>query len=411
LTIEVTPAVTNQEREAWLRLPWRLYKDDPAWIPNLLMLQRDVISEKKNPFFDHGEAQLFLARRGGEVVGRISAQIDSLHNETHAEKTGFFGFFESVDDEGVARALFAAAETWLRERGMECARGPFNLTINEETGLLVDGFEHPPMIAMTHSPPYYDSLVKAAGYDKAVDTLAYRWQITDPPERMMEAVRRTQAAPGLTVRRIPLRDILLPNGKLQKHIDVLLDIYNDAWRDNWGFVEATPREAKKMADDLRLIADPRVVVIAEVAGEPAGMVVGLPNFYETIRDFRGFIDPLKALKLVWRLKVRGPETGRILLFGVKKKFQRNRDLYGLPFLLLYELYLGAKTRRYKWCEESWVLENNTRLNALMPYWDAYVYKRYRVYEKELRSSTQQATSNRAEKEQGTGNTEQGDGGP
>jgi hypothetical protein len=144
----------------------------------------------------------------------------------------------------------------------------------------------------------------------------------------------------------------------------------------------TERAANKMAEDLRLIADPNVVLIAEMNGEPAGMVVGIPNLYEAIRDFKGFIDPIKAVKLLWRLKIRGTETGRLLLFGVKPKF-RTRELYGLPFLLLYELYLGALKKRYKWCEESWVLETNGPLNAMMPYWDAYVYKKYRIYEKAL----------------------------
>jgi hypothetical protein len=382
LTIEVVPVRTKEDTEAWLRLPWRLYRDDPAWIPNLLMLQREVIDRKKNPFFEHGEAQLFLARRNGKPVGRISAQVDRLHNEAHSERTGFFGFFEAENDGLVANGLLEAAEAWLRERGMSAARGPLNFSINEETGLLIEGFEHPPMLAMTHALPYYGGLIEAAGYAKEVDLLAYRWKITDPPQRMMEAVERTRAAPGLKLRTISTADIWL-SGRLQPQIDVLLDIYNDAWCENWGFVEATRSEAKKMASDLRLIADPRVIVIAEVDGEPAGMVVGLPNFYETIRDFKGFVNPWNALKLVWRLKIRGPETGRILLFGVKKKFQRRRDLYGLPFLLLYELYRGSLKGRYKWCEESWVLENNTRLNALMPYWDAYVYKRYRIYEKAL----------------------------
>jgi hypothetical protein len=164
---------------------------------------------------------------------------------------------------------------------------------------------------------------------------------------------------------------------------VLLDIYNDAWRDKWGYVPATPREAHKMADDLRLIADKNIGLIAELDGEPAGMILGLPNLYECIRDFRGFVNPWNALKLVWRLKLRKPETGRLLLFGVKPKF-RTRALVALPFLLLYELYLGSQKGRYRWGEMSWVLENNGPLNAIMSHWDASVYKRYRIYEKALR---------------------------
>ena len=374
--VEIVPIDGPKGRDRFLRLPWRLYADDPAWVPNLLLLQRETVDSKKNPFFEHGEAQLFLARRDGRDVGRVSAHIDRLHNEFHGEKTGFFGFFECVDDPQVAGALFGAAEAWLREREMERARGPMNFSVNEEVGLLVEGFEHPPMIAMTHSLPYYDRLVKGAGYEKAVDLYAYRWEIKPPPERIMKAVQMAREAPGVRARTVDMRH-------LQRDVEIMLDIYNDAWKDNWGYVPATPREAKKMASDLRLIADPNIGIIVEVDGEPAGMIIGLPNLYECIRDFRGFINPWNAVKLFWRLKVRKPETGRLLLFGVRQKFRRVRALAGLPFLLLYELYLGSQKGRYKWGEMSWVLENNGALNAIMPYWDAYVYKRYRIYEKTL----------------------------
>jgi hypothetical protein len=174
--------------------------------------------------------------------------------------------------------------------------------------------------------------------------------------------------------------------RLHQEVDLLLEIYTDAWSETWGYVPVSRRQARKLADDLRLIADPSLVMFAEVDGETAGMVVGLPNLSEATRDFNGFIDPIKAVKLIWRLKIRGLTSGRLLLFGVKRKFQRRRELIGLPFVLLHELYLRARQKRYVWCEEGWVLENNTRLNALMPYWDAYVYKRYRIYEKSLTSS-------------------------
>jgi hypothetical protein len=374
-TVEVIPARTKQEREQFLRLPWRLYEHDPNWIPNLLILQRELISEKKNPFFDHGEAQLFLAKRDGVVVGRISANIDRRHNDYHKERTGFFGFFESENDPEVAHALFAAAEAWLRERGMDRVRGPFGFSIDQEVGILIEGYDMPPTIDMTHALPFYPALVESQGYAKVMDLLAYKWEIKDPPERMMEAIRKTEAVPGLTWRTVRMN-------KLREEVDILLDIYSESWNDNWGYVEVTPRAARKMADDLKLIADPNVVVIAEVNGEPAGMVIGLPNLYEAIRDFKGFIDPIKALKLIWRLKIRKLTTGRLLLFGVKPKF-RTRELYGLPFLLLYQLYLGSKKGRYEWCEESWILETNGPMNAMMPYWDAYVYKKYRIYEKAL----------------------------
>jgi len=371
----VLPVRTRADRESFLRLPWRLYSEHKTWVPNLLILQRDVISPRKNPFFDKGEAELFLALRNGQPLGRISASIDRDHNRHHGESTGFFGFFESIDDPQVARALLHAAEDWLSQRRMKTVRGPLSFSLNEEAGLQVEGFEEPAMIAMPQSLPYYARLIEGEGYVKAIDLLAYRWQIKRPPERIMAAIAKTKAYPGLRVRKVRM-------ARLKEEVDILLDIYNDTWSENWGYVPVSRREAAKLASDLRLIADPRVVLIAEVDGEPAGMVVGLPNLYEAIRDFQGFLDPWKALKLIWRLKVRGTKTGRIILFGVKRKF-RTRQLYGLPFLLLYELFLAASTRRYEWCEESWILETNTRIHAIMPHWDAYVYKRYRIYEKAL----------------------------
>jgi len=376
VTLEVVPADSKRDRERFMRLPWALYKDFPGWVPNLLILQRDVFNEKKNPFFDHGEAQLFLALRDGKPVGRISAQIDQRHNTQHNEKTAFFGFFESVNDTSTADALLNAAEGWARAKGMDMLRGPFNFSLDEELGLQIEGFDQPAMIQMPQTQPYYPNLVETAGYTKAQDLLAYKWDIHALPERIREPVARTMATPGLKLRMVNMLH-------LHKEVDTLLEIYTDAWSDNWGYVPVSQRAARKLADDLRLIADPRVGIIAEMDGEPMGMVVGIPNLYECIRDFNGFIDPIKALKLVWRLKVRGSETGRILLFGVKKRFQRRRDLAGLPFALLNQLYENALTRRYKWCEESWILESNGPMNALMPYWEAHVYKRYRIYEKAI----------------------------
>jgi hypothetical protein len=375
MSLQVVTVRSKDEREQFLRLPWKLYDGRASWVPNLLILQREVIDTKKNPFFEHGEAQLFLALRDGEPVGRISASIDHDHNRYHSEQTGFFGFFEAVEECEVAGALLGSAESWLRERGMARARGPFSFSLNEEAGLQVDGFDEQAMIAMPQALSYYGALVESAGYAKAMDLLAYRWDMQQPPDRMREAIARTRAFEGLAVRTVRMRH-------LKQEVNVLLDIYNDTWHENWGYVPVTRREAAKLVSDLRLVADRRIVLIAEINGEPAGMVVGLPNLYEAIHDFNGLVDPLKAIKLLWRLKARGTRTGRIFLFGVKKKF-RTRELVGLPFLLLDELYQAGEKARYVWCEQSWVLENNARLNAIMPHWGAFVYKRYRVYEKAL----------------------------
>lgn len=241
---------------------------------------------------------------------------------------------------------------------------------------MIEGFDQAAMILMLQTLPYYPALVEASGYVKAQDLLAYRWPIKEPPDRITEAVERTRAVPGLTLRRINMR-------KLRQEVDALLDVYLDAFSGGWGYVPVSPREAVRLANYLRLVADPRLGIIAELDGEAIGMVIAVPNLYEAIRDFEGFLDPVKAVKLFWRLKVRGLESGRIILFGVKKTFRHRRALMGLPFLLLQKLYENALTRRYKWCEESWVVESNAAMRALLPYWDAYLYKRYRIYERKL----------------------------
>jgi len=196
MTLSVTPVTTKQDREAFLRLPWRLYKDHAAWVPNLLMLQREVIDPRKNPFFEHAEAQLFLATRDGVPAGRISAQIDRDHNEQHGERTGFFGFFESEDDPEVAAALLTTAEAWLRERGMDRARGPLSFSVNEEAGLQVEGFDQPAMIAMPQALPYYGSLIEAQGYAKAMDLLAYAGTPSPRPRAWPRRWRRRAPPPA-----------------------------------------------------------------------------------------------------------------------------------------------------------------------------------------------------------------------
>jgi hypothetical protein len=375
VTLEVVPADGKDARDQFLRLPWRLYAGMSNWVPNPLLLQRDAIDQGKNPFFEHGTAQLFLALRDGRPAGRISAQVDQRHVDYYKEQTGFFGFFECEDDPEACRALFRAAEGWLREQHMQRVRGPLSFSMDEECGVMIEGFEQPAMITMPQSLPYYPRLLEGQGFDKAMDLLAYRWEVKEPPARTREAIERTRAVPGLKLRRINML-------RLQREVDIMLDIYQEAWSGNWGYVPVSRRAATKLASDLRLIADPRIVIMAEKDGEPAGFVAALPNLYEATRDFQGFLNPVNMVKLLWRLKVRGVESGRIFIFGVKSRF-RTRELVGLPFLLLDELYRSALTRRYKWCEESWVLENNGPLNAMMPHWDARVYKRFRIYEKTL----------------------------
>jgi len=374
--VTVTPVGGRADLDAFIRLPWRIYRGNPNWVPPLLRLQGELFDPKRNAFYQHADVQLFLARRGGEVVGRLSAHIDHEHNRYHNERTGFFGFFECENDPDAASALLAAAESWLRERGMDRVRGPLSFSVNSEVGLLVDGFDSPPMILMPYSQPYYLELLEGCGYEKAKDLYAWRWA-SQPvplglPARMVKELRER---PEVTVRRAEMR-------RFNEEVRTILGLYNDAWSENWGYVPATAAEAEQMARDLRLIVDPAIVPVVEIDGKPAGVAMAVPNVNEAIRDLNGRLFPFGFIKLLWRLKVRRVKTGRLLLLGVKKEF-RTRQYAGLGYLLCDEIYRGATERGYKWAELSWTLEDNGLINSLVTKVGAEHYKTYRIYEKAL----------------------------
>ncbi len=371
----VTPVDGKDDLDAFIRLPWRLYAGDPNWVPPLLRLQREQFSPRHNPFYQHADVQLFLARRQGQVVGRISAQIDHEHNRCHDERTGFFGFFESENDPQVAKALLGAVEQWLRQRGINCVRGPLSFSINGEVGLLIDGFDSPPLIMMPYTPPYYMELLEQAGYSKVKDLFAWRYDWTRLPQRAQRIVDELRQRPEVTVRRANKR-------RFRQEVRLILDVFNDAWSDNWGFVPATDAEAESFARDILLIADTNIIPIVEVDGKVAGVALGVPNLNEAIHDLNGRLFPFGFLKLLWRLKVRGLKTGRLLLLGVKKEF-RTRRYAGLAYLLADEIYRGAKARGYEWGEFSWTLEDNRLINAMIEHINCTHYKTYRIYEKAL----------------------------
>ncbi len=372
----VTPVAGRADLDAFIRLPWRIYEGNPNWVPPLLRLQHELFDPKRNAFYQHADVQLFLARRDGEVVGRLSAHIDREHNRYHSERTGFFGFFECVNDPDAARALLAAAESWLRERGMDRVRGPLSFSINSEVGLLVDGFDSPPLILMPYSQPYYLELLERCGYAKAKDLYAWRWGNqpvpAGAPARMAKELRER---PEVRVRRAD-------KGRFKEEVRTILDLYNDAWSENWGYVPATEAEAEQMARELKFIVDPDIVPLVEINGKPAGVAMAVPNVNEAIHDLNGHLFPFGFIKLLWRLKVRRVKTGRLLLLGVKKEF-RTRQYAGLGYLLCDEIYRGATERGYKWAEFSWTLEDNGLVNSLATKVGATHYKTYRIYEKAL----------------------------
>jgi hypothetical protein len=353
-----------------------IYRDDPAYVRPLDMLLRDQLHPKKNPFFQHGEAAIFCAYRNDKPVGRATASIDREHLARHDDGAGFFGFLDTVDDEVVARELLASAEAWLRARGMKRARGPLSLNINEELGCLISGFDTPPFIMMPHHRPYQSRLIEQAGYTKAKDFYAWTYKVGDLNARVKRAHDEVKSLPEISYRRVSQRT-------LDADVDVMFDIFNDAWSDNWGFVPASRREAQKMASDFRLLLIPEITSIVSIEGEPAAFALAIPNLNELGADFGGKLLPLGAPKLLWRLKVKGPKSARLIMLGIRKKWRLNRRYAGLSAFLYAEMSNGGRDVGIERGELGWTLEDNGRVNAGIMTMGAKIYKTYRVYEKAL----------------------------
>ena len=377
-----SPAVhllpVRNARQLWqfIDVPYRIYHDDPAWIPPL-RLERRVHLSRHNPFFEHGEWQAWVALREGIPVGRISAQVDRLHRERYGADTGHFGLLEAQDDSEVFARLFDAAESWLRERGTHDVTGPFNFSINQECGLLVEGFSRPPVVMMPHGRPWYAGQVQALGYQPRKDLLAY-WVRTDftPPPFMESLIRRYGKAVKLRTLR---RD------RMREEMEILRDLFNDAWSDNWGFVPFTRAEFAEFGDSLKLLVPDEYVQIAEIDSEAVAFIAALPNINEAAADLSGHLFPLGWLKLIWRLKRRGIHTGRVPLMGVRKRFQNSSQGIALALLVVRAVKEALWRRGILEVEMSWILEDNKGMRHILEVFGSDLYKRYRIYGKHLDS--------------------------
>ena len=370
--IEIIPVVTPAELDRFIVLPSRLYAGDPAFVAPLVMERREALSPTKNPYFQHAETQFWLARRGGRDIGRISAQIDRLVTDPDV---GHFGMIVAEDDAEVFAALFATAESWLRARGKRRVMGPFNLSINEETGLLVDGFDTPPVMLMGHDPRYAGSRIEALGYAKAKDLIAYMYDID---HELPAAARRkidSRKATALTVRR-------LDKARYLEEFDTVTSIFNDAWSQNWGFIAFTEAEIAHMAKSLKMLIDPNCVAIVEMNGEAIGFGIALPNLNELIADFGGRLLPFNWLKLMLRLR-RGATTARVPLMGIRRSVSGSLVGGLAPFLVIDALRKGLQAKGVRRVELSWILEDNRPMRHVIEALGGDPYKTYRVYEKTL----------------------------
>ncbi len=372
--LSISPVSSRADRRDFLGLAAALYRDDPHWIAPLRFEERMRVFGK-NPLFEHAEVKAWVARRGGRPVGRITAQIDCLQQETQGNQAGSFGMLEVEDDPEVFVALFGAAEFWLRERGCTEVRGPFNLSINEEAGLLVEGFDTPPCVMMSHGRPCYPGRVEAQGYEKAQDLFAYTLKSDFvPPPVMMKLAER--AAREVRMRTLRRRD-------LAAELEILRDIFNDAWAGNWGFVPFTRAEFAELGKVLAALIPEDYVQIAEIDGRPVAFIVALPNVNEAARDLRGRLLPLGWAKLLWRLKVSGVHSGRVPLMGVRREYHLSRLGPTLAFMVINAVRGGLVRRGIADVELSWILEGNSGMRNIIETIGGTAYKRYRIYRKWL----------------------------
>jgi hypothetical protein len=355
-------------------MPNRIYRDDPAWVPPLVLERKQFLSSH-NPYFEHARHQAWIAFRNGRPVGRICAQIDELHIDRYRDATGFYGMLEAEDDQAVFAALFQTAETWLRQHGMRRVRGPFNLSINHECGMLVDGFQTPPMVMMGHARPYYERRIERQGYAREIDLLAYLapTDFTFSPA-MQRIIKRYRD--DIAIRAFDF-------SRLNDELAILKDIYEDAWSDNWGFLPFTAKELRHLGNDLKQFVPEEFVAIAEIGGQPAAMIVVFPNLYEAIRDLNGRLLPLGWLKLLWRLKTNALKTLRVPLMGVRKQYHDSRLGAALALSLIGHVQKVALKRAYREVEMSWILEDNKGMRNIIESIDGTAYKRYRIFSKSL----------------------------
>ena len=372
----VDPVDGRADLDAFIRLPFRLHREDPNWVPPLLNERRAALDPRRNPYLARAEARFWLARRGDRVVGRISAQLDPHVTEIRGPGEGHFGMIAAEDDPAVFAALTSAAEQWLAQRGATRVIGPFNLSINEETGLLVEGADTPPMMMMGHDLPHHDARLREQGYAPVRTLRAYLMDRTSTEPPAVKALIERPLPEGITVRPIRMRDYA-------GEIRALTEIFNDAWRDHWGFVPLTDGEIGAMARQLKPLVDRRLVWFAEVRGEPAAFLVLLPNLNEAISGLDGRLMPFGWARLLWRLKIRGVKSGRVPLAGVRRKYAKGLLGSLLPMRLISHARREAEALGYERVEISWILDDNLPMRRLAEALEARPYKTYRLYEKLL----------------------------
>lgn len=367
MSIEIEVIRKARHLNAFLKLPWYIYKGDPNWVPPLLSDQKKILHPKINPFFQHAQMTRLVARSNGRVVGRICAIDDRAHVEYWEEPVGFFGFFECENDQEVANALLKAAADWLKPRGLDFMRGPVNPSTNDTCGLLIEGFDSPPVFMMPYNPPWYADLLEGTGLAKVKDLYAYRLHKDELPKKIIQAGEKFKASLNIRVRTIDLKNF-------DQELERVRQVYNQAWEKNWGFVPMTSAEFDHAADDMKKVLDPQLAFLAEDGDKPVGFSLGLPDYNVAFKHMNGRLFPFGIIKfLTYRKKIKGI---RVLTMGVIKEYRKR----GVDVVFYLETLKNAEAAGYEWGELSWVLEDNVAMNRVAKMIDAQVYKRYRIYE-------------------------------
>jgi GNAT superfamily N-acetyltransferase len=367
----VRPVVSKSDEKKFIKFQWAPYAGNPYWVPPMLMDRRKLIDRKGNPFYKHAVMELFLAEREGKVVGRIGAIVNDNHNREHGENIGFFGFFECIDDQSVANSLFDAAKKWLKAKGVTAMRGPASPSVNDEYGLLVEGFDRPPSVLMTYNPPYYQTLVEKYGFTKAQDLFAYYIHkdkvFNEKFKRISDTVLRRET---LKIRQLDMK-------KFDEEVRLIRELYARGWSKNWGEVPMTEDEFNYVAKDLKMIVDPRLVIIAESKGKPVGFGMTLPDLNQVlIHNKHGWLIPGIVRILLFKKKI---DRVRIVILGVLPEYANT----GIGAALFYETGRRCVESGYPHGEASWVNEDNVMMNRGAQLMQGTVDKRYRIYQMPL----------------------------
>jgi len=370
--VVVKPALSYWQRRKFLKFPYALYAQEPCWVPPLYLDRKKMISRDKNPWFQHGEAEFFLAFRAGRVVGRIAAINNRRYNEENEAQVGWFGFFDCEDDLEVARALLDTVEKWHIARGMRELLGPANFSSNEDWGSTIEGFEVPPVFLSPFNLPCQPVHLEALGFQKAKDLLMWNMDITKPPpEKVVRLAEKIRAREGIRVRPVDMK-------RLAEETVRIRDIYNKAWEKNWGFVSMSEAEFEALVADMKMVAIPEMTLFAEVDGEPAGFCLTLPDMNQVFKTMKGGrLFPLGIFKLLFgRKKI---NRGRLFIMGIKPEYRRR----GLDAVLMLETFLNGRKLGWVGGEVGWTLEDNDAINRLIQLFGSKPIKRYRVFRKAL----------------------------